>query len=77
MNALYQPKTMIDGQFSEASNVQSKVEQDIAFLQHRIALMRKQATPNTMVIDIYESMLKSRLAVLSWLRDGNTDEDIR
>ena len=74
MNAIYQPKMVIGGQITESAGVQTKVEQDIAFLKHRIELMRKQASPNTMVIDIYESMLKSRLAVLSWLQDGNTDD---
>jgi len=69
-NALYKRKIVVDGQLAEASNVQTKVEQDIAFLEHRIGLMKKQKTPNTIVIETYESMLKSRQSVLSWLLDG-------
>ena len=74
MNSLYQRKIVVDGQLTQASSVQTKVEQDIAFLQHRIGLMKKQKTPNVIVIETYEQMLKSRLAVLSWLQDGHSDE---
>ena len=74
MNSLYQRKIVVDGQLTQSSSVQTKVEQDIAFLQHRIGLMKKQKTPNVIVIETYEQMLKSRLAVLSWLQDGHSDE---
>jgi hypothetical protein len=73
MNALYQRKIVVDGQLKEASSVQSKVEQDIAFLQHRINLMKKQKIPNSTVIETYENMLKSRQSVLAWLRDGTNE----
>ncbi|HOY23161.1 MAG TPA: hypothetical protein PK002_08390 [Cellvibrio sp.] len=76
MNALYQRKIIVGGELKEASSVQTKVEQDIAFLQHRISLMKKQQIPNSIVIETYENMLKSRQAVLSWLRDGNREQDI-
>jgi len=76
MNALYQRKIVVDGELKEASSVQAKVEQDIAFLQHRINLMKKQNIPNNVVINTYENMLKSRKSVLSWLRDGNGAQDI-
>jgi hypothetical protein len=76
MNALYQRKIVVDGQLTEASSVQTKVEQDIAFLQHRINLMQRQKIPNSIVIETYEAMLKSRRSVLSWLHDGkNADEN--
>lgn len=74
MNALYQRRIVVDGQLTEASSVQTKVEQDIAFLQHRINLMKKQKIPNSIVIETYEAMLKSRRSVLSWLHDGNAEE---
>jgi hypothetical protein len=77
MNALYQRKIVVNGELKEASSVQTKVEQDIAFLQHRINLMKKQKIPNSIVIETYENMLKSRQSVLSWLRDGNSDQEIR
>jgi hypothetical protein len=73
MNALYQRKIVVDGQLTETANVQSKVEQDIAFLQHRISLMKQQSVPNHVVIEIYENMLKSRSAVLAWLCDGKEE----
>jgi len=38
--------------------------------------MKKQQIPNSIVIETYENMLKSRQAVLSWLRDGNREQDI-
>ena len=76
MNALYQRKIVVNGELKEASSVQSKVEHDIAFLQHRIGLMKKQKTPNNIVIETYENMLKSRQSVLAWLRDGNSEQDI-
>lgn len=77
MNALYQRKIVVNGELTEASSVQTKVEQDIAFLQHRISLMKKQKIPNSVVIETYENMLKSRQSVLSWLRDGNSDQELR
>lgn len=77
MNALYQRKIVVNGELTEASSVQTKVEQDIAFLQHRINLMKKQKIPNSVVIETYENMLKSRQSVLSWLRDGNSDQELR
>jgi len=77
MNALYQRKIVVNGELTEASSVQTKVEQDIAFLQHRIGLMKKQKVPNSVVIETYENMLKSRLSVLSWLRDGDSEQEMR
>lgn len=74
MKALYQRKIVVNGELTEASSVQTKVEQDIAFLQHRINLMKKQKVPNNIVIETYENMLKSRQSVLSWLRDGSNEE---
>lgn len=76
MNASYHPKDLGKGPASDTSKVQTKVEQDIAFLEHRIGLMKKQKNPNPMVIEIYENMLKSRLSVLAWLRDGNNEDDL-
>lgn len=73
MNTVNPRKIIVDGQLTEASNVQIKVEQDIAFIQHRITLMKKQAAPNQVVLDTYENMLKSRKAVLSWLIEGATN----
>ena len=76
MNALYQRKIIVDGQLTEASSVQTKVEHDIAFLQHRIGLMKKQKSPNNLVIKTYENMLKSRQSVLAWLLHGSNERDI-
>lgn len=76
MNAMYQRKIIVEGQLTEASSVLTKVEQDIAFLQHRINLMKKQTIPNSIVIETYEAMLKSRRSVLAWLQDGNNPDDM-
>lgn len=76
MNAMYQRKIIVDGQLTEASSVQTKVEQDIAFLQHRISLMKKQQIPNSVVIETYEAMLKSRRSVLAWLQDGKSSSEV-
>ena len=51
-----------------------KVEQDIAFLTERIAAMQAHPNSNTMLIEHYQSMLKSRESVLKWLLDGCDDE---
>ncbi|MFO1390415.1 hypothetical protein [Cellvibrio sp.] len=77
MNALYQRKIVVNGELKEASSVQTKVEQDIAFLQHRINLMKKQKIPNSVVIETYENMLKSRQSVLAWLQDGNSEQELK
>lgn len=66
-------------QFPETSaslhgNARIKVEQDIAFLVDRINAMQTQPRPNTMLIEHYQSMLKSRESVLKWLLDGCDDE---
>jgi hypothetical protein len=76
MNALYQQKLVVNGQLTESAGVQLKVEQDIAFLRHRIELMKKQKIPNNIVITTYENMLKSRMSVLAWLQDGNSEESM-
>jgi hypothetical protein len=56
-------RLVIDGALSPHGNARSKVEQDIAFPR-----------PNTMLIEHYQSMLKSRESVLKWLLDGCDDE---
>ena len=73
MTALRQ-KIIVNGQITEPVGVQTKVEQDVSFLQDRLQLMKNHPNPNRIVIEAYESILKSRMAVLSWLRDGNQDE---
>lgn len=77
MSAVNTRKIVIDGQLTEAAGVQVKVEQDIAFLQHRISLMHKQTAPNKIVLETYENMLKSRRAVLTWLLEGAATSDYK
>lgn len=62
------------GAFSQHGNARLKVEQDIAFLTDRITAMKAHPRPNTMLIEHYQSMLKSRESVLKWLLDGCDDE---
>lgn len=59
---------------TQHANARVKVEQDIAFLTDRIAAMKQQQRPNTMLIEHYQSMLKSRTSVLKWMLDGCDDE---
>lgn len=63
-----------DQLISPHGNARIKVEQDIAFLTDRITAMKSQARPNPMLIEHYQSMLKSRESVLKWLLDGCDDE---
>lgn len=63
-----------DGALSAHGNARIKVEQDIAFLTDRINAMKAHPRPNTMLIEHYQSMLKSRESVLKWLLDGCDDE---
>ncbi|HSC66387.1 MAG TPA: hypothetical protein VLC79_01755 [Cellvibrio sp.] len=63
-----------NGSFSSHGNARIKVEQDIAFLTERIAAMQAHPRPNAMLIEHYQSMLKSRESVLKWLLDGCDDE---
>jgi hypothetical protein len=52
------------------AHLQHKVEEDVAFLTNRIEMMKKNTRPNQNVLETYETMLKSRKAVLAWLYDG-------
>ena len=54
--------------------VRNKVEEDITFLQMRISMLEKHSRPNRIVLDTYQNMLNSRIAVLKWLQDGNSPE---
>lgn len=67
-------RLVIDGALSPHGNARIKVEQDIAFLTDRITAMQAHPRPNTMLIEHYQSMLKSRESVLKWLLDGCDDE---
>jgi ribosomal protein S15P/S13E len=62
------------GSFSAQGNARIKVEQDIAFLTDRIKVMQAHPNPNHMLIEHYQSILKSRESVLKWLLDGCDDE---
>ena len=63
-----------DGTLNLTGNARVKVEQDIVFLTERIAAMQAHPQPNAMLIEHYQSMLKSRESVLKWLLDGCDDE---
>ena len=67
-------RLVVEGALSQHGNARVKVEQDIAFLTDRITAMKAHPRPNTMLIDHYQSMLKSRESVLKWLLDGCDDE---
>ncbi len=67
-------RLVVEGSLSQHGNARVKVEQDIAFLSDRISAMKAHPRPNTMLIEHYQSMLKSRESVLKWLLDGCDDE---
>ncbi|WP_039912396.1 hypothetical protein [Cellvibrio mixtus] len=67
-------RLVVEGALSQHGNARLKVEQDIAFLTDRITAMKAHPRPNTMLIEHYQSMLKSRESVLKWLLDGCDDE---
>lgn len=53
--------------------VRAKVEEDIAFLTTRITTLANHSRPNPLVLDTYQNMLNSRIAVLKWLQHGSPD----
>jgi hypothetical protein len=53
--------------------VRTKVEEDIAFLQARIASLENHPRPNRIVLETYQEMLNSRISVLKWLMHGASD----
>lgn len=59
----------------DPSDVISKVVEDINFLRGRIAHIKKSSisSRNPTILATYESMLKSRESVLSWLQDDTQD----
>lgn len=67
-------RLVVGGALNQQGNARIKVEQDIAFLKNRISAMQEHPRPNTMLIEHYQSMLKSRESVLKWLLDGCDDE---
>jgi hypothetical protein len=67
-------RLVVGNSLSPHGNARIKVEQDIAFLTERISAMEAHPRPNAMLIEHYQSMLKSRESVLKWLLDGCDDE---
>ena len=57
----------------DPESVKQKVIEDINFLQDRIDHIKrtKMAENNPLILQTYESMLESRLAVLDWLGEQN------
>ena len=53
--------------------VRTKVEEDIAFLTTRITTLTNHSRTNSLVLDTYQKMLNSRIAVLKWLQHGSAD----
>lgn len=66
---------LVAGQLTDTSAVRTKVEQDIAFLTGRITNMEQHPRPNKIVLETYQGMLKSRIAVLKWLMHGQDEDD--
>lgn len=60
---------------TDTSAVRAKVEEDIAFLTSRISIMENHPRPNRIVLDTYQTMLSSRVAVLKWLLHGSLESE--
>lgn len=73
-NKMQEDRLVVNGTFNAQSNARAKVENDIAFLHERVKAMQTQPQPNKLLIEHYQSMLKSRESVLKWLMDGCDDE---
>jgi len=71
---LQDDRLVVNGTLSQHDTARLKVEQDIAFLSGRITAMKAHPRPNNLLIEHYQSMLKSRESVLKWLLDGCDDE---
>ena len=68
-------QVLVGQRLTDTSAVRTKVEQDIAFLTSRIHSMEQHPRPNSIVLDTYKGMLKSRTSVLKWLIHGSVDDD--
>lgn len=61
----------IGNEVVRGEDIAEKIRADIAFLTHRLALLREHRSPNHVTIETYQGMLESREAVLAWLLQGN------
>lgn len=76
MSSLQTRSHLISGSgLKDAPSVRARVEQDIAFLKNRLEAMKRQSPGNQPVIDAYQTMLNSRIAVLNWLNHGGSETD--
>lgn len=75
MTADQNKKSISAGPSTDTAEVRIKVEEDIAFLKARIALLENHPRPNRIVLGTYQTMLSSRLAVLRWLQHGSPDSE--
>lgn len=67
------PPQLVSGRgLSDARSVRTRVEQDIELLSHRIAAIKRTSPHNKPVIEAYQSMLDSRVAVYKWLEHGRS-----
>jgi hypothetical protein len=62
-----QPRLIIGNETVSQETVADKMRQDIHFLSNRIAQLHAQNNPNPNVLKVYQDMLDSRYAILTWL----------
>ncbi len=62
------PQELLD-ETTDKVEMTLKVEKDIAFLKDRIQRMCEQSSPNTATIEVYRSLLDSRILVLDFLQE--------
>lgn len=63
----------IGKQVFNCQDVANKVQNDIYFLESRIALLLRQPNPNPVVLQTYRQMLECREAILGWLHHAETE----
>lgn len=61
-------KLQIGDQSLNINVVRSKLFEDIRFLEKKIEQIKKNKSPNSIMLKNYEQMLKTRLAVVEWLQ---------
>lgn len=66
----------IGKQVFNSQDVANKVQNDIYFLESRIALLLRQPNPNPVVLQTYRQMLECREAILGWLDHAEADKSL-
>lgn len=64
----------IGKQVFNCQEMANKVQNDIYFLESRIAILLRQPNPNPLVLQTYRQMLECREAILGWLDKAEMED---